>query len=50
MARITEMEPFPTTKDELMRVVQEFWDEMDPTMFLRHIEATPEKLREVIKQ
>jgi hypothetical protein len=38
--RITEMKPFPTTKKELMHAVQKLWDKMDPTMFLRHIEAT----------
>ena len=43
-ARITEMEPFPTTIDELKAVVQALWDEMDPMMFIHHIENTPAKL------
>ena len=49
-ARITEMEPFPTTINELKAAVQALWDEMDPCMFIRHIENTPEKLREVHRQ
>ncbi len=49
-ARITEMEPFPTTIEALKAAVQALWDEMDPCMFISHIEKTPEKLREVIKQ
>jgi len=49
-ARITEMKPFPMIIDELKAAVQALWDEMDPCMFIRHIEATPQKLQKVIKQ
>ncbi len=31
---LTEMEPFPTTIDELKAAVQALWDEMDPCMFI----------------
>jgi len=48
--RITEMKSFPTTIDELKTAVQALWDEMDPCMFIHHIENTSEKLQEVLRQ
>jgi len=49
-ARITQMDKFPTTLDELKQVVQDLWDEMDPYRFIKHIESMPKKLEEVIKR
>ncbi len=49
-ARITEMEPFPATIEELKIAVQQLWDEMDPADYIKYIEQTPEKLQEVIRQ
>ena len=40
--------PFPTTKDQLKKVVQQLWDDMDPMDFMPHIESMPQKLQEVI--
>ena len=48
-ARITQMEPFSTTLDALKPVVQDLWDEMDPTCFIKDIERMSEKLKEVVK-
>lgn len=45
--RITHMEPFPRTLNELKQVVQELWDEMEPTDFLKDIENMSEKCAEV---
>jgi transposase len=48
--RISRMEPFPTKIDDLKRIVQELWDEMDPTMFIHEIEQMPEKCAEVLRR
>ena len=48
--RICQMEPFPTTLEELKAAVQQLWDEMDPCAFIKHIENIYEKLEEVIRQ
>lgn len=42
------MRSFPTSIDDLKRVVQELWDEMDPTTFIKDIEVMPEKLEAII--
>ena len=45
--RITHMEPFPKTLAELKQVVQDLWDEMDPTDFIKEIETMSTKCAEV---
>ena len=45
--RMTHMEPFPHTISELERVVQELWDELDPSMFIKEIETMSQKCEEV---
>ena len=49
-ARITEMNPFPSTLSELKTVVQELWDEMNRTDYISHVEKIHENLLEVIKK
>ena len=46
--RIAQMEPFSTKLENLKRVVQELWDEMKPSDFIKEIELMPEKLEAVI--
>ena len=47
-AYINEMEDFPTTKEDLIRVVQELWDSLDPCAWiLKEIKKTPQKLEAV---
>lgn len=42
------MEDFPTTKEDLIRVVQELWDSLDPCAWiLKEIKKTPQKLEAV---
>ena len=48
--RLSQMETFPTTVNELKGVLQSLWDELDPTTFLPEIERMPQKVKEVIKQ
>ena len=46
---ISEMEPFPTTIEELKAVVQDLWDQVDPCRWiLKEIEKMPTKLEAVI--
>ena len=49
-ARIAQMEPFPTSLQDLKQVVQDLWDELDPCWALKHIENMQEKCKEVIKR
>ena len=44
------MEPFLTIIDALKQAVQELWDEMEPSTYIKEIEKMPEKCHEVIKQ
>ena len=46
--RISQMEPFPTTIEDLKAAVQALWDEMDPTMWIKEIEKQPAKLQAVL--
>ena len=47
--KILEMEPFPTTIEELKAVVQDLWDQLDPCgWILQEIEKMPAKLEAVI--
>ena len=47
-ARISQMEPFPTEIEDLKRIVQELWDEMDPCWFIKYIEKLPQLCDDVI--
>jgi transposase len=49
-SKISRMDSFPTKIDDLKRIVQELWDEMDSTTFINEIETMPAKCAEVIRQ
>ena len=46
---ITQMEPFSMKLEDLKCVVQELWDEIEPTNFISTIEKMPQKCEAVIK-
>ena len=47
--KISQMEPFPTTIEELKEVVQDLWDQLDPCgWILEEIKKMPAKLEAVI--
>lgn len=47
--RLTKMEPFPTSIDDLKEAIQALWDELDPCAWiLKEIEKMPAKLQAVI--
>jgi transposase len=48
-AKITTMGPFPTKLEDLKKVVQDLWDEMDPAWFIPYIERMPQDCQDVIK-
>lgn len=48
--RITQMEIFPTTVEDLEKALQDLWDELDPAHFMHHIDNMPAKMAECIKQ
>ncbi len=44
------MKSFLIKIDDLKRIVQELWDEMNPTMFIHEIKQMSEKCAEILRR